>query len=109
VINVKGEILPVVDIRKRFRLPSQDVSMDDLFIIARTAKRLVVLVVDAVSSVEDLDHMHIRDAGEEFPFTTYLSGIGTLGTDIVFIHDLENFLSLAEEHRLEKALIGGEA
>jgi len=109
VINVQGQILPVIDIRKRFRLLSRDITLDDQFMIARTSKRKVVLVVDAVAGVEELEYKHIVDAEAEFPYTNYLSGIGTLGTDIIFINDLEKFLSLDEERDLENALARGGA
>ncbi len=106
VINVQGEILPVIDIRKRFRLLSREITLDDQFIIARISKRPVVLVVDAVAGVDELEGKHIADAAEEFPYTKYLSGIGILGTGIVFIADLEKFLSLDEERILDAALTG---
>jgi purine-binding chemotaxis protein CheW len=108
VINIQGQILPVIDIRKRFRLPSREIALDDQFIIARTSKRLVVLVVDAVAGVNELERKHIVDAKEEFPYSNFLSGIATIDTDIVFINDLEKFLSLEEERVLDEALTGGD-
>jgi purine-binding chemotaxis protein CheW len=108
VINVQGQILPVIDIRKRFRLAPREISLDDQFIIAQTSQRLVVLVVDAVSGVEELEHTSMANAETEFPYTNYLSGIGTLGTDIIFINDLENFLSLDEGRVLDEALAGND-
>lgn len=106
VINFHGEIIPVVDIRKLFRLPPREMRLEDQFIIARTSKRLVVLVVDSVNDVHQLDHHQIVNAGEVFPFTKYLSGITSKDHDIILINDLEKFLSLDEERILEKALEG---
>ena len=56
VINYHGEIIPVIDIRKLFRLPQRDIHLEDQFIIARTSQRLVVLVVDSVNGVYDIEH-----------------------------------------------------
>jgi hypothetical protein len=39
VINVQGQVIPVINIRKRFRLPDREMSLSDHLIIARTAKR----------------------------------------------------------------------
>lgn len=104
VINFHGEIIPVIDIRKLFRLPQRDIRLEDQFIIARTSQRLVVLVVDSVNGVYDLEHHQAMDPGESLPFTEYLSGIATVERDIVLITDLEKFLSLEEERVLDVAL-----
>src|SRR3712207_6774571 len=53
VINVQGRVIPVVNIRKRFRLPEREIELSDQFIIARTAKRTIALVVDAVGGVAE--------------------------------------------------------
>lgn len=108
VINFHGEIIPVIDIRKLFRLPQRDIHLEDQFIIARTSQRLVVLVVDSVNGVYDLEHRQAIDTRESFPFTEYLSGIATIEHDIVLITDLEKFLSLDEERVLDVALTEGE-
>ena len=104
VVNFQGAIIPVIDIRKRFRLPTREISLEDQFIIAKTAKRFVILVVDSVSGVFELDKYQIVDTTEEFPFTTYLSGITKIDTNIVLINDLEKFLSLDEEQILGEIL-----
>jgi purine-binding chemotaxis protein CheW len=106
VINFHGEIIPVINIRKRFRLPLYDINLEDHFIIARTSKRLVVLVVDSVNGVYDLDSHQVVKTGEAFPYTDYLSGIAKIETDIILINDLEKFLSLDEHQKLDKALSG---
>jgi purine-binding chemotaxis protein CheW len=108
VINFHGQIIPVIDIRKLFRLPQRDIHLEDQFIIARTSQRLVVLVVDSVNGVYDLEHHQTIDAVESFPFTEYLSGIATIEHGIVLITDLEKFLSLDEERVLDVALTEGE-
>lgn len=106
VINFHGEIIPVIDIRKRFNLFSRELKLEDRFIIARTSKRLVVLVVDSVEGVYELEHHQFIAAGEAFPFTDYISGVAKIETNIVLINDLEKFLSLDEEKILDKALSG---
>ena len=106
IINFHGEIIPVVDIRKRFNLFSRELKLEDRFIIARTSKRLVVLVVDSVEGVYELEHHRIIAAKEAFPFTDYISGAAKIETNIVLINDLEKFLSLDEEKILSQALSG---
>ena len=104
VISFHGEIIPVINIRKLFRLPQRDIRLEDQFIIARTSQRLVVLAVDSVVGVYDLEHHQAISGGESFPFTEYLSGIATIEHGIVLITDLEQFLSLDEKRLLDVAL-----
>jgi purine-binding chemotaxis protein CheW len=108
VISFHGEIIPVIDIRKLFRLPQREIRLEDQFIIARTSRRLVVLAVDSVNGVYDVDHHQAIDSRDSLPFTEYLSGIASIDHDIVLITDLEQFLSLDEERVLETALTEGE-
>src|SRR5688500_5027212 len=55
VINVRGRIIPVADIRSRFRLPPKDMTLEDKLIIARTARRSLAVVADEVSGVSEYD------------------------------------------------------
>ena len=108
VIDVHGEILPVLDIRRLFRLPQRDKRVEDQFIIARTSQRLVVLVVDSVIGVYDLEPHDVMDDKGPFPCTKYLSGIAAIEHGIVLITDLEQFLSLDEQRVLDAALAESE-
>jgi len=106
IINFQGKIIPVIDIRQRFHLRRREINLEDQFIIARTSKRLVVLVVDSVTGVYELEHHQVVDAEVAFPYTDYLSGVAKIETNIVLINDLEKFLSLDEEKILDQALSG---
>jgi purine-binding chemotaxis protein CheW len=106
VINAQGRILPVLDIRKRFRLPEREMKLDDRFIIARTARRVVALVVDSVIGIRDVSNRQMVSAEESLPFAEYLQGVAKTEDGLVLIYDLDQFLSLDEERTLDKALAG---
>lgn len=108
VVNFHGEIMPVINIRKRFNLPVREIELNDQLIIARTSKRLVGLVVDSVTGVHELGHYQLTDIERAFPYADYLSGIAKIDNDIVLIHDLEKFLSLDEQQVMNEALSTGE-
>jgi len=105
IINFHGEIIAVINMRKRFNLPEREMEPEDLLIIARTSKRLVGLVVDKVFGVQELEPDQFIDAEVAFPYTGYISGIARVENSIVMIHDLEKFLSLDEQRVLNKAII----
>jgi purine-binding chemotaxis protein CheW len=107
VINAKGMIIPVIDVRSRFRLPFREMVCDDRFILARTPIRVVALVVDGVSGVRELAVDAIASVDATLPFAEYLRGVAALDDGLVMINDLDRFLSLGEGDELDAALSGG--
>ena len=104
VVNVRGRVLPVVNIRRRFRLPEREDDPRDQFILALTSRRSLAVVVDAVVGVVERAEKEIIPAESIVSNTEYVDGIVILADGLVLIHDLEKFLSLAEEKKLGKAL-----
>jgi purine-binding chemotaxis protein CheW len=107
VINVRGRIIPVFNVRKRFGLPEREIDTTDQFIIANTSRRSVVLVTDAVHGVLERPAESVIPAERIVPGMEYVAGFVTLQDGMVFIHDLDKFLSLDEEKMLSEAAIGG--
>ena len=104
VVNVQGEIIPVVDIRKRFGLSGREISPDDHFIIARTSRRAVALVVDSATGVIERVDKEVTAPEKILPQMGYVAGVVKLEEGLVLIHNLEQFLSLDEEAALASAL-----
>ena len=106
VINFSGRIIPVVDMRRRFRLPAKEVGLYDHLIIARTSKREIAFIADGVAGVIECPEADITAAEKIVPGLEYLSGVLKLKDGLIFIHDLERFLSLEEERSLDEAMQG---
>jgi purine-binding chemotaxis protein CheW len=104
VINAWGDIVPVFDLRQRFRLPRREVNLSDQLIIARTSRQRVALVADAVSGVVEVPQEEIIAAEKIFPEIEYVQGVVKLQDGLVLIHDLDKFLSPREEKILDEAL-----
>jgi len=104
IINVKGRIIPVADIRKRFGLVTREIDPDDRLIIADTGKRQIAILVDTVTGIRDLAPAQQKKAEETLPFAEHLRGVARIDDVLILIYDLEKFLSLDEEKKLEKAL-----
>jgi len=103
-INLQGRIIPVVNIRRRFRLTEREVNLGDRFIVARTPKRTVAFVADAVTGVLELPLDALIAKERVIPGLEYISGVAKLEDGMILINDLERFLSLEEEATLETAL-----
>ena len=105
VINIQGQIVPVINLRERFRLPKREISLSDQFIIAHTSERSVALLVDAVTDVIECSERHITISGEILPgMKEYIEGVARLEDDIILICDLAQFLSLDEGEILNAAM-----
>ena len=104
VVNVQGQIIPVVNVRRRFRLPRCEISITNQLIIAHTNRRKVGLVVDTVKDVIEYPEQDIAVAEGILPGLEYVEGILKLPDGLVLIHDLDKFLSLEEETSLARAL-----
>ena len=104
VINRQGRIVPVVNLRRRFRLPERELRLSDHCLIAHTAKRMVALVVDEVSGVLEPADQAVAAAEPILPDLAYVVGVVKLAEGMVLIHDLDSFLSLEEEQTLDEAL-----
>ena len=104
VVNVQGQVIPVVNIRKRFCLPDREISLSDHLIIARTTKRVVVLVADTVLGVVERWEEEVTAADKILPDLEYVESVVKLENGLIFIHNLDTFLSLEEEKILEQAI-----
>ena len=104
IVNVEGQIIPIVNIRKRFRLPERELDLSDVLIIAQIPRRTVALVADNVSGVIEGSEQDITEAKEIFPRMEYVKGVVKLKDGLVLIHDLDKFLSLEEDKELDSAL-----
>lgn len=107
VINTGGRVIAVVDARRRFGLPARERTLSDHLIIAKTAVRSVALVADAVTGVMELPGKAFVPAQSIVPGMEHVEGVLKCDDGLVLIHDLEKFLSLAEEKPLQRALKAG--
>lgn len=111
VLNLRGEILPVLDLRRRFELPEKGLEPSDYFVLARAASRRLGLIVDGVLGIETLSAFPPADA-PHLPFRLeYIAGVAAVADGVVLIYDLSTFLSHTEAALLDRALgeLGAEA
>ena len=99
-INLAGLIVPVLDVRTRFALPARRPGIGDQLLIARTQRRTVALAVDAVEGVVPRSPEEVVAPPAIAPGLEYLAGVIKLADGMLFIHDLDRFLSLDEEQQL---------
>jgi len=108
-INLHGDAVAVVDLRRRFGFPPRDHGLSGRLLIARLRQRRVALPVDEVVGVARLQEGSISSPDGLLPGLRHVSGVVATPDGLLFIHDLESFLSLEEEARLDVALQGWES
>ncbi len=104
VINVEGRIVPVFDVRRRFRLPKKSLALADRIILARTSRREVALIVDHVVGVMTPTVSEVVLSNEVLDRVDYVEGVIPLEDGVALIHNLDTFLGCDEVAALENAL-----
>lgn len=104
VINLRGQITPVLDLRKRLDFPEAERGEDTRIIVTEVGKNVVGMIVDSVSEVHRLPEKNIdptptisTEVGTEF-----IKGVGKMGDRLLILLDLKKILSKKEEKQLEK-------
>lgn len=103
VIDLRGAVVPVLDVRARFGLPPRPVSVSDHLIVTRVPRPAAIRVdraLDLVPVAADA----IEDARAAVPGTAHTAGVAKLADGLVVIHDLRAFLTEDEERDLDGAL-----
>jgi purine-binding chemotaxis protein CheW len=103
-IDVHGKIVPVLSMRRRLGFADRPIMPDDYFVIARTSRQSVALVVDAAFGVIERNAEEIVSAGDILRQLDQIEGLVRLNDDLLLIHDLDRFLSLDEQRNLELSL-----
>ncbi|MCL5990785.1 MAG: chemotaxis protein CheW [Bacteroidetes bacterium] len=104
VINMGGRIIPVADIRLRVGINEKDIQLSDQIIIATTPNRLIGLLVDSTEGIKSFSEPEIIPFDEVMPTLKHINGIAKIKDDIIYITNLDVFLSLDEEVSLDNAL-----
>jgi len=108
VINLRGEIVPIVDLRKRFGRMIGDVGFDSRLIIVEVGGNLVGMLVDAIVEVVRVASSDIRPAPEitRVADSYYLSGVVNVGNRLVVLLNLDRALSAQEAQVLPEVKMG---
>lgn len=105
VTNLRGVIVPIVDLRMKFELPNVEYTAQTVVVILNIDARVVGIVVDGVSDVLMLQNAQISAApefGSAFS-TEYLTGIGTLDDRMLILVDIERLMTGEEMALVDKA------
>ena len=105
VINLRGIIVPVVDLRIKFNLGKIEYTPFTVVIILNVARRVIGVVVDSVSDVISLTPSQIRPAPDfSGTFDTcYIQGLASQGDRMMIVTDIERLMTSADMALIESA------
>ncbi|MGI5838510.1 MAG: chemotaxis protein CheW [bacterium] len=106
ITNLRGNVIPVVDFRKRFNMVAAEADDHTRIIVVTANGQFIGLIVDEVTEVLTIKDDAIeqaRDIGFGID-AQYIDGVAKIGEDLVVLIDLERIFSAAEQKNLAKAL-----
>ena len=98
VINLRGKIVPVVDLRKRMHLDGKERTKTSRVLITENDERLVGLLVDAVSEVLKLPPESVEAPPEMISSigVEYITGVAKVGGNLIILLNLEKVFSVED-------------
>ena len=98
VVNLRGTIVPIVDMRIKFNLGDATYDQFTVVIILNVSERVVGMVVDGVSDVISLEAEQMRPAPEfSSTFDTrYITGLGTVDERMLILVDIDRLMSSSD-------------
>jgi purine-binding chemotaxis protein CheW len=106
VINVEGEVIPVINTRKRLGLPEREIELQDLFIILQHNGQRLALLGDEVMPVLEVPTEQVVASDRVLPGSGNVQGVAKLDEGMVIVLTVEKMLSFEQRARLDAA-IGG--
>ncbi|CAG1004839.1 Chemotaxis protein CheW [Methylophilaceae bacterium] len=105
VINLRGKIVPIVDLRVKFNMGKIEYNEFTVVIILNLNGRVVGIVVDGVSDVMALNDAQIREVPDLVTSidTKYIMGLATVDTQMLILVDIERLMTSEEMQLVDSA------
>lgn len=108
VINVQGRVIPILNIRRKFRFHERAIDPDDNIVIVNGPKWTLAFAVDSVEGVIERRQEEIIPAESILPDMEHTEGVVKIHDGIVFLHDIDKALSFVEKDKLQAVITEGE-
>ena len=87
MFNLRGKVIPVINVRMRYGLPSKPHDLDTQLLIAKTGGKMLAITVDVVSEVLNLSTDTIEPPEQIGPDLEYLKAVAKVGDRLILILD----------------------
>ncbi len=108
IVNLRGNVIPVVDLRNRFGLEDKEIDKQTRIIVVNIKDRSLGFLVDRVNEVIDVDQEAIDDPPEEISRIDafFIQGIARHEEELVIILEIESILSSYEQEEVVEVAAG---
>jgi purine-binding chemotaxis protein CheW len=105
VMNLRGNIVPIIDLRVKFGLPEQRYDTQTVVIVLNIGKRTIGVVVDGVSDVISVPASEIKPPPELGGAldTQYLQGLATVNGQMMIVIDIERLMTSRDMAIMDEA------
>jgi purine-binding chemotaxis protein CheW len=103
-VNVRGQLVPVVDVRRRLGLPARALDPDEFLVVFASGSRTFALRVDDVDDLVEVDAASVTTPGELSPSLRGLAGLAARPDGVLVMHDPDAFVTQAEADALDAVL-----
>ncbi|MEA2721783.1 MAG: purine-binding chemotaxis protein CheW [Candidatus Eremiobacteraeota bacterium] len=105
VINLRGQLIPIIDLRARFGMPRAEHTKNTRIVVTEIGTKRVGMVVDSVSEVLRLAVDQIEPAPEMITGvdTEYIRGVGKIEDRLIILLDLAKIITGSEKRELDSA------
>ncbi len=104
ILDLQGDVIPVINLRRRFGLPERPIGCEDHFVVARTQRLALALHVDTTEGVCELPPGALLPPDKIVAGTEFLAGVTRTADGLVLIHDLDTLLFPEEEAQIRAVL-----
>ncbi len=106
VINLRGKVIPVMDVRRRFGIDDRDYDERTCIIVVDIDNTAVGLVVDKVNEVLDIPEGQIEPPPQSGgqPYSNYIKGMGKVDEEVKILLDVKNLLFVDKLGELQDRL-----
>ncbi len=104
VINLRGKVIPVIDLRLKFSMPEQDHTQETCTIVVEVGNTLIGIIVDSVSEVSDIGGEEIEETPQlgQGIDTNFIIGLSKVKGKIIILLDIEKVMSIEELEMVEQ-------
>jgi purine-binding chemotaxis protein CheW len=100
VINLRGMVIPIINLRKRFNIPDSDISSTTVIVIVKVInegeERIVGMIVDAVSEVYNVSDEAMSDTPDlgSTISTNFIKGLATINEKMIVLLDIDLLINV---------------
>ena len=103
LLNLRGALLPVLDVRSMFRLPLRDIRHTDHLIVTKAAGQMLTLRVDQALELVRLDNDDLKPGQMLLSESAFVQAVANVGDRVVYVLDVERVVAMYGSTLLHEA------